>query len=138
MSVIVTRSCDIIRHDANHEAIVDIKRKKIPRLGPFLLLKTLGVGEFGKVKMGKHIETDQKVYFNHVQYHHMPNVFNARFYRYNAFCVLVYKKKLLEKEPEEEKEGVNYYIHWPHWHKKTLSGQTERREADDIINLSKK
>lgn len=92
MSVIVTRSCDIIRHgnhfsltsllslfipffffllDANHEAIVDIKRKKIPRLGPFLLLKTLGVGEFGKVKMGKHIETDQKVYFNHVQYHHM-------------------------------------------------------------------
>lgn len=30
-----------------------------------------------------------------------PNVFNARFYRYNAFCVLVYKKILLEKEPEE-------------------------------------
>jgi hypothetical protein len=24
-------------------------------------LKTLGVGEFGKVKMGKHVETDQKV-----------------------------------------------------------------------------
>ncbi|KAG1441053.1 hypothetical protein G6F55_013337 [Rhizopus delemar] len=37
------------------------KRKTSARLGPFLLLKTLGVGEFGKVKMGKHVETDQKV-----------------------------------------------------------------------------
>ncbi|KAI9263721.1 kinase-like domain-containing protein [Sporodiniella umbellata] len=39
----------------------DVKSKKTHRLGPFLLLKTLGVGEFSKVKMGKHIETDQKV-----------------------------------------------------------------------------
>jgi hypothetical protein len=35
--------------------------KRTPRLGPFLLLKTLGVGEFGKVKLGKHIETGQIV-----------------------------------------------------------------------------
>jgi hypothetical protein len=35
--------------------------KKVPRLGPFLLLKTLGVGEFGKVKLGRHIETGQIV-----------------------------------------------------------------------------
>ncbi|KAG1233898.1 hypothetical protein G6F68_003087 [Rhizopus microsporus] len=73
MSVIVTRSCDIIRHDTNHEAIVDIKRKKIPRLGPFLLLKTLGVGEFGKVKMGKHIETDQKVAVKLVRKDHIDS-----------------------------------------------------------------
>jgi hypothetical protein len=37
--------------------------KRVPRLGPFLLLKTLGVGEFGKVKLGKHIETGQIVSF---------------------------------------------------------------------------
>lgn len=35
--------------------------KRAPRLGPFLLLKTLGVGEFGKVKMGRHFETGQTV-----------------------------------------------------------------------------
>ncbi|KAI7898141.1 kinase-like domain-containing protein [Cokeromyces recurvatus] len=33
----------------------------VPRLGPYLLLKTLGVGEFGKVKLGKHFETGQIV-----------------------------------------------------------------------------
>lgn len=35
--------------------------RKVPRLGPFLLLKTLGVGEFGKVKLGRHMETGQIV-----------------------------------------------------------------------------
>jgi hypothetical protein len=35
--------------------------KRVPRLGPYLLLKTLGVGEFGKVKMGRHVETGQTV-----------------------------------------------------------------------------
>ncbi|KAI9487375.1 MAG: kinase-like domain-containing protein [Benjaminiella poitrasii] len=35
--------------------------KQTPRLGPYLLLKTLGVGEFGKVKLGKHIKTGQIV-----------------------------------------------------------------------------
>ncbi|KAI9354931.1 kinase-like domain-containing protein [Pilaira anomala] len=35
--------------------------KRAPRLGQFLLLKTLGVGEFGKVKMAKHFETGQTV-----------------------------------------------------------------------------
>lgn len=38
-----------------------IASKRVPRLGPFLLLKTLGVGEFGKVKMGRHFETGQIV-----------------------------------------------------------------------------
>ncbi|GAN05266.1 pkinase-domain-containing protein [Mucor ambiguus] len=38
--------------------------RKVPRLGPFLLLKTLGVGEFGKVKLGRHIETGQ-ITLNH-------------------------------------------------------------------------
>ena len=35
--------------------------RKVSRLGPFLLLKTLGVGEFGKVKMARHVETGQTV-----------------------------------------------------------------------------
>ncbi|KAI8375880.1 kinase-like domain-containing protein [Blakeslea trispora] len=37
------------------------KKKRVSRLGPFLLLKTLGVGEFGKVKLARHIETGQIV-----------------------------------------------------------------------------
>lgn len=37
--------------------------KRVPRLGPYLLLKTLGVGEFGKVKIGRHVETGQTVGF---------------------------------------------------------------------------
>lgn len=37
--------------------------KRVPRLGQFLLLKTLGVGEFGKVKMARHFETGQLVSF---------------------------------------------------------------------------
>lgn len=41
--------------------------RKVPRLGPFLLLKTLGVGEFGKVKLGRHIETGQIV-SNRIQF----------------------------------------------------------------------
>lgn len=45
--------------------------KKIPKLGPFLLLKTLGIGEFGKVKLGRHAETGQIVKKNH-QYNHYP------------------------------------------------------------------
>lgn len=44
-----------------------------------------------------------------------PNVFNVRFYRYNAFCVLVYKKKLLaqntlEKEPEEVNSRIKMLL----------------------------
>jgi hypothetical protein len=29
--------------------------------GPYLMLQTLGEGEFGKVKLGMHIETQQEV-----------------------------------------------------------------------------
>ena len=31
------------------------------KLGPYLLLQTLGEGEFGKVKLGIHTETGQEV-----------------------------------------------------------------------------
>lgn len=34
------------------------------KLGPYLLLQTLGEGEFGKVKLGIHTETGQEVNYN--------------------------------------------------------------------------
>jgi serine/threonine protein kinase len=36
-------------------------QKKQNKLGPYNLLQTLGEGEFGKVKLGIHIETGQEV-----------------------------------------------------------------------------
>jgi serine/threonine protein kinase len=36
-------------------------QKKQNKLGPYNLLQTLGEGEFGKVKLGIHIETGQQV-----------------------------------------------------------------------------
>lgn len=38
-----------------------VRRKKLSKLGPFILLQTIGVGEFGKVKLGRHEETSQIV-----------------------------------------------------------------------------
>lgn len=34
-----------------------------PSIGAYLLLDILGIGEFGKVKLGKHIKTSQEVGF---------------------------------------------------------------------------
>lgn len=49
-------------NDTHKEIIItEEPKKKVPKLGPFLLLKTLGIGEFGKVKLGKHAETGQIV-----------------------------------------------------------------------------
>ncbi|KAF7721594.1 hypothetical protein EC973_004465 [Apophysomyces ossiformis] len=45
-------------------AVADPSPEKVPRkrtLGPYELLDTLGVGEFGKVKLGMHMETGQQV-----------------------------------------------------------------------------
>ena len=36
-------------------------QKKQNKLGPYNLLQTFGEGEFGKVKLGIHIETGQEV-----------------------------------------------------------------------------
>jgi hypothetical protein len=35
--------------------------RKQNMFGPYLMLQTLGEGEFGKVKLGMHIETQQEV-----------------------------------------------------------------------------
>ena len=36
-------------------------RRQIPRFGPYLLLRTLGEGEFGKVKLGLHSDWGEEV-----------------------------------------------------------------------------
>ncbi len=36
-------------------------KRQIPRFGPYLLLRTLGEGEFGKVKLGLHCEWGEEV-----------------------------------------------------------------------------
>ncbi|KAI8145395.1 kinase-like domain-containing protein [Fennellomyces sp. T-0311] len=35
--------------------------KKVKEIGPYKLLETLGIGEFGKVKLAQHVKTGQKV-----------------------------------------------------------------------------
>ena len=37
-------------------------KKKIHMIGSYKLLETLGIGEFGKVKLAQHVNTGQKVY----------------------------------------------------------------------------
>ncbi len=36
-------------------------RRAIPKFGPYLLLRTLGEGEFGKVKLGLHVKWGEEV-----------------------------------------------------------------------------
>jgi serine/threonine protein kinase len=36
-------------------------RRTIPKFGPYLLLQTLGEGEFGKVKLGLHMQWGEEV-----------------------------------------------------------------------------
>lgn len=42
-------------------------QKKQNKLGPYNLLQTLGEGEFGKVKLGIHIETGQEVMYTAIR-----------------------------------------------------------------------
>lgn len=52
---------DYLTKSTSMSSFTNTSKRPVPRLGPFLLLKTLGVGEFGKVKMGRHYETGQTV-----------------------------------------------------------------------------
>lgn len=62
------------QHDDSNPAITDVynhpaavayaaahPRRTIPRFGPYLLLQTLGEGEFGKVKLGLHCQWGEEV-----------------------------------------------------------------------------
>lgn len=52
---------DIYSHPAALEYAAAHPRRTIPKFGPYLLLRTLGEGEFGKVKLGLHMQWGEEV-----------------------------------------------------------------------------
>ncbi|KAH9925645.1 Pkinase-domain-containing protein [Epithele typhae] len=52
---------DIYSHPAALEYATAHPRRTIPKFGPYLLLQTLGEGEFGKVKLGLHMQWGEEV-----------------------------------------------------------------------------
>ncbi|KAF8335863.1 uncharacterized protein EI90DRAFT_267538 [Cantharellus anzutake] len=52
---------DIYAHPAAMAYQQSHPRRQIPRFGPYLLLRTLGEGEFGKVKLGLHCDWGEEV-----------------------------------------------------------------------------
>ena len=52
---------DVYSHPAALEYAAAHPRRTIPKFGPYLLLQTLGEGEFGKVKLGLHMQWGEEV-----------------------------------------------------------------------------
>ncbi|KXN90425.1 Fatty acyl-CoA synthetase and RNA processing-associated kinase 1 [Leucoagaricus sp. SymC.cos] len=52
---------DVFHHPAVEAYMAAHPRRTIPRFGPYLLLQTLGEGEFGKVKLGIHVQWGEEV-----------------------------------------------------------------------------
>ncbi|KAI0075185.1 Pkinase-domain-containing protein [Panus rudis PR-1116 ss-1] len=52
---------DVYSHPAAVEYAAAHPRRQIPKFGPYILLQTLGEGEFGKVKLGLHMEWCEEV-----------------------------------------------------------------------------
>lgn len=52
---------DVYSHPAAVAYASAHPRRPIPRFGPYLLLQTLGEGEFGKVKLGLHVQWGEEV-----------------------------------------------------------------------------
>lgn len=52
---------DVYHHPAVEAYMAAHPRRTIPRFGPYLLLQTLGEGEFGKVKLGIHVQWGEEV-----------------------------------------------------------------------------
>jgi len=52
---------DVYSHPAAVAYAAAHPRRPIPRFGPYLLLQTLGEGEFGKVKLGLHCQYGEEV-----------------------------------------------------------------------------
>lgn len=52
---------DVYSHPAAKEYAAAHPRRTIPKFGPYLLLQTLGEGEFGKVKLGLHMQWGEEV-----------------------------------------------------------------------------
>jgi serine/threonine protein kinase len=52
---------DVYAHPAAVAYAQQHPRRAIPKFGPYLLLQTLGEGEFGKVKLGLHFQWGEEV-----------------------------------------------------------------------------
>ncbi|EKM52459.1 uncharacterized protein PHACADRAFT_186606 [Phanerochaete carnosa HHB-10118-sp] len=52
---------DVYSHPAALEYAASHPKRTIPKFGPYLLLRTLGEGEFGKVKLGLHMQWGEEV-----------------------------------------------------------------------------
>lgn len=52
---------DVYHHPAVEAYMAAHPRRTIPKFGNYLLLQTLGEGEFGKVKLGIHVEWGEEV-----------------------------------------------------------------------------
>ncbi|KAI0084342.1 kinase-like domain-containing protein [Irpex rosettiformis] len=52
---------DVYSHPAAVEFAMAHPKRTIPKFGPYLLLRTLGEGEFGKVKLGLHMQWGEEV-----------------------------------------------------------------------------
>lgn len=52
---------DVYAHPAVQAYATAHPRRTIPKFGPYLLLQTLGEGEFGKVKLGIHTQYGEEV-----------------------------------------------------------------------------
>jgi protein-serine/threonine kinase len=64
---------DIYSHPAAIQYAANHPRRSIPKFGPYLLLHTLGEGEFGKVKLGLHSTWGEEVAVKLIKRHNVES-----------------------------------------------------------------
>jgi protein-serine/threonine kinase len=64
---------DIYSHPAAIQYAANHPRRAIPKFGPYLLLHTLGEGEFGKVKLGLHTNWGEEVAVKLIKRHNVES-----------------------------------------------------------------
>lgn len=65
---------DVYSHPAAVAYAANHPRRTIPKFGPYLLLQTLGEGEFGKVKLGLHTTWGEEVAVKLIKRHNIDSV----------------------------------------------------------------
>ena len=66
-------ACDVYSHPAAIQYAANHPRRTIPKFGPYLLLHTLGEGEFGKVKLGLHTSWGEEVAVKLIKRHNIDS-----------------------------------------------------------------
>ena len=64
---------DVYSHPAAIQYAANHPRRTIPKFGPYLLLHTLGEGEFGKVKLGLHTSWGEEVAVKLIKRHNIDS-----------------------------------------------------------------